>query len=233
MTSAVHALVQVAMLEEAQPFFDRADQMSEPHEAAGIRTVDLMVGDTRIALAISGIGLVNAAQSATALLTRYPAGIPLISAGTAGGVGVNTAVGDVIISADVINLEADARAFGYQLGQVPGMPAHYQGSAALAEAALTGEHAYPVRVAGMGSGDKFVTAEHAHRIRADFGQIETVDMETVAIAQVAYRFGAPFVSIRAVSDLCAPDGSEFLTHLDGAAERSAVVVLAAIAALPR
>jgi adenosylhomocysteine nucleosidase len=34
-----------------------------------------------------------------------------------------------------------------------------------------------------------------------------------------------------VSDLCAPDGTEFLTHVDDAALRSARVVIAAIGSL--
>lgn len=226
--AGVDAIVQVAMLEEAQPFIDRADTASPPTNIAGAQTHTLSFGELRISLVISGIGLVNAAHAATAALLSHEPTTPIISAGSAGGVGPTTSVGDVIVSTLLINLEADARAFGYALGQVPGMPAHYEADAALADAAMKSGHTQPVRRGGIGSGEKFVTSEHAHRIREDFPQIEAVDMESAAIAQVAHRLGHPFVSIRAVSDLCAPDGTEFLTHLDGAAERSTAVTLAAL-----
>lgn len=226
--AGVDAIVQVAMLEEAQPFIDRADTVSAPTEIAGTRTHTLTYGELRISLVVSGIGLVNAAHAATAALLNHEPTTPIMSAGSAGGVGPTTSVGDVIVSTLLINLEADARAFGYALGQVPGMPPHYEADAALAEAAINSDHAQPVTRGGIGSGEKFVTAEHAHRIREDFPQVEAVDMESAAIAQVAHRIGHPFVSIRAVSDLCAPDGTEFLTHLDGAAERSTDVTLAAL-----
>jgi len=51
------------------------------------------------------------------------------------------------------------------------------------------------------------------------------------MAQFAHTHGQAFLSVRAISDLCAPDGSEFLTHIDGAADRSAAVVAALLAAL--
>lgn len=233
MTQPVQAIVQVAMLEEAQPFLDRAVTVSEPRIVAGVRIFTADFGTYRITLAVSGIGLVNAAQAATTLLAEHPYGVPLISAGTAGGVASHTSVGDVIVGVDIFNLEADAQAFGYQLGQVPGMPTHYESTEALVDAIRDVAHAHPVRFAGIGSGDKFVTSDNAHRIRAQFDGIDAVDMESVAIAQVAYRHGSQFVTVRAVSDLCAPDGTEFLTHLDGAAERSADVVLGALAQLQR
>ncbi len=231
MTNAVRAIVQVAMLEEAQPFLDRAVTVSDEEIVAGVRMYSVDFEDFRITLAVSGIGLVNAAQAATTLLAAHPHGVPLISAGTAGGVAARAAVGDVIVGTHLFNLEADAQAFGYELGQVPGMPTHYESAEALVSTVRGLENVHPVRFAGIGSGDKFVTSEHAHRIRSQFDGIDAVDMESVAIAQVAYRHGSPFVSVRTVSDLCAPDGTEFLTHLDGAAERSADVVLATIAQL--
>jgi adenosylhomocysteine nucleosidase len=53
-------------------------------------------------------------------------------------------------------------------------------------------------------------------------------METAAIAQAAFNHGVRFAACRAISDLCAPDSDEFDAHLDGAAERSAAVVLDAL-----
>src|SRR5690606_15487187 len=97
-------------------------------------------------------------------------------------------VGDVVVGTDIVNVEADARAFGYVLGQVPGMPASYQADALLAST-FTGER---VTHAAMASGEKFVTAEIAHVLRENFPGSWSVDMETAAIAQTAYNHGVRF-----------------------------------------
>ncbi len=220
----VDLVVQVAMDEEAQPFRDLADSASNSVLVGGNTHQELVFGGQTIALIVSGIGFVNAAHAATLAIARYGAEVPLISAGTAGGLSAETRVGDVIISTDLINLEADARAFGYALGQVPGMPALYRGDEALAAKLLAGDHGQPARLGGIGSGEKFVTADLAAELRVNFPTLDAVDMESVAIAQVAHKYGTRFVSVRAISDLCAPDGDEFLTHLDGAAQNVAKLI---------
>ena len=53
----------------------------------------------------------------------------LVSAGSAGGLGVGVRVGDVVVGSSYVLADADARAFGYVLGQVPGMPASYPADA--------------------------------------------------------------------------------------------------------
>jgi adenosylhomocysteine nucleosidase len=88
-----------------------------------------------------------------------------------------------------------------------------------------------LREGSIGSGEKFATADLALRLRADFPDMLAIDMESAALAQLCHNFGTGFVSVRAISDLCAPDGTEFLTHVDDAALRSAQVVAAAIGLL--
>ncbi|MEY4313360.1 MAG: 5-methylthioadenosine/S-adenosylhomocysteine nucleosidase [Actinomycetota bacterium] len=219
-------VVQVAMVEEAQPFLDRANSVGAETVVGGVSMRELSLGDRSLALVIGGIGLVNSAHAATAAISRYGTSAPLISAGSAGGVSADSRVGDVVIATDIINLEADAQAFGYALGQTPGMPAIYSADTALADALVAGDHGQTVPRGAIGSGEKFITADLAHAIRRDFPYVVAVDMESVAIAQVAHRYGVRFAAVRAISDLCAPDGEEFLTHIDDAVARSAAVVVA-------
>src|SRR5690606_17164349 len=114
----------------------------------------------------------------------------------------------------------------------PGMPAAYAADADLRDAlAAVRCEGVPVRAGAMGAGDKFATTDIARALRAQFPALVTIDMETTAVAQVAHNHGAAFAAARAVSDLCAPDGTEFDTHIDDAAERSARVVVRALAAL--
>ncbi|HJB63110.1 MAG TPA: 5'-methylthioadenosine/S-adenosylhomocysteine nucleosidase [Candidatus Microbacterium pullistercoris] len=223
-------VIQVAMDEEAQPFLDAAREVSEPIPVGRAVHRGIVLGGATVVLVVSGIGMVNAADAAVGALHRYgPEGVILVSAGSAGGLAADARVGDVVVGGSVVNLDADARAFGYALGQVPGMPASYAADPALV-AALAGG-AGPVREAAMGSGEKFVTTELAHVLRQDFPAVRTVDMETAAIAQIAHNHGVRFAACRAISDLCAPDSGEFATHIDDAAARSARVVIDALTRL--
>ena len=62
-------------------------------------------------------------------------------------------------------------------------------------------------------------------MRADFPDALSNDMESTAVAQTAAAFGAPFVSVRGISDLCGPV-TGYAEHVDDAADRSASVVVA-------
>ena len=230
-TATPTAIVIVAMDDEAAPFLDMADSVTEIVAGAAFTARSLLFGQRSIALIVAGIGMVNGAHAATQAIVRWGAGVPVISAGSAGGLGADIRVGEVILSSTLVNLDADVRAFGYALGQVPGMPAEYEASSELRGAALADSSTFVVRSGVIGSGDRFVTTDVAHQIRQDFPAISAVDMESAAIAQIAFRHDVPFVSVRAISDLCAPDGDEFLTHIDDAARNSAAVVVAALARL--
>ena len=70
----------------------------------------------------SGIGKVKAAVGTAILLERHQPDA-IINTGSAGGFATDLAIGDVIISDEVRHHDVDAVVFGYELGQVPGMPA--------------------------------------------------------------------------------------------------------------
>jgi len=227
MTDAPASVITVAMEEEAAPFLERADRVAGVPTGAHAVRRDLGFGGETHVLLCSGIGFANAVAAAAYAFYTLGAEVPLISAGTAGGL-AGVEVGHVVAGARVINAGADATAFGYALGQVPGMPVDYAGDAALLERALGvgGE----VQAGVIGSSEAFVTAARARRLREEFPDVVAVDMESAALAQFAHTHGQRFLSVRAISDLCAPDGTEFLTHVDDAAARAAEVVLALLGA---
>ena len=235
----VDAIVIAAMEDETAPFLARATEVGEPVTLG--RSVQRMItlAGRRVMLVHSGIGLANAAGAATSAILSARAADPdaapvLISAGTAGGVASSVLVGDVVVGAEYLTLDADARAFGYQLGQVPGMPPRYSAEPdilALVDRGVLGEST--VHDGLMGSSDAFVSADRALSIREQFDGVLSTDMETTAIAQTAHVWGVPFVSVRGISDLCGPAAEDdHLTHVDDAAERSAVVVLSLLSRLP-
>ncbi|GAB2517666.1 5'-methylthioadenosine/adenosylhomocysteine nucleosidase [Microbacterium petrolearium] len=221
-------VIQVAMDEEAAPFLEAAAEASEPIRIGRAVHRGIVLGGRTVVLVVSGIGMVNAADAAAGAIHRYGPDVALIGAGTAGGLASAVAVGDVIVATEAVNVDADARAFGYVLGQTPGMPARYPADPVLLDALGGGDG---VRIGAMGAGEKFVTVELAHALRRDFPELLSVDMETAAVAQVAHNHGARFAVARGVSDLCAPTAEQFETHVDDAAERSARVVIAALGRL--
>ena len=190
------------------------------HDAHRFLTVD---GAT-IAVLRSGIGFTNATAAVAHAFHDFGPGVPVISVGTAGGLMHGIAIGDVVVGDRYVNLNADATAFGYALGQVPGMPTGYEPDPRLVALALESGAGYPLRAATIGSSEVFVTEGRARTFRAAFPSVAAVDMESAAIAQFAHVHDMPFVSVRCISDLCAPDGDEFREHLDGAAARAAQVV---------
>lgn len=237
----VAAVVVVAMDEEAEPFVARAQHAGEPVHEGGATRRGLTIAGRRVVLVRSGIGLVNAAAAAAVALATHRPRV-LVSAGSAGGLGVGVRVGDVVVGTDYVYSGADARAFGYALGQVPGMPATYaadEGLAAAAVAAASGlapRELAPTTVRVLSgpviSGDVFVDADRVAAVRASFPGALATDMESTALAQAAHLHGVPFVSVRGISDLCSPvEAGEFATHVDDAADRSAAVVEALLATL--
>ncbi|MDM4763962.1 5'-methylthioadenosine/S-adenosylhomocysteine nucleosidase [Galbitalea sp. SE-J8] len=220
-------VVLVAMPEEAAPFLARASAASEPRTVGMSEQTVLEIDGLDVLLVRTGIGLVNAAGAATAAILRAGRPLAVLSAGSAGGMAGRVRVGDVVLGGDSVNLDADARAFGYALGQVPGMPRRYRADPAL----LASAHAAPVEDFAVHEGltassYSFMTDARAGRVRTDFPEVAAVDMESVAIAQTCFAHGVPFLSIRGISDLA--DGEapgSFDENLPLAAERSAIVTL--------
>ncbi|MCL2089716.1 MAG: 5'-methylthioadenosine/S-adenosylhomocysteine nucleosidase [Micrococcales bacterium] len=217
------------MAEEAEPFLAQA----EATDAAELKRADAnlaVIAGRVVMLVRSGIGLVNAATATSYVLTTLLDDIPvgmIVSAGTAGGLGTDVRVGDVVVSSETLYSSADATGFGYALGQVPGMPERYTCDRRLvAAAAAAGTPDIPTRTGLVVSSDSFVTAQNVDEVRNQFPEALSTDMESAALSQVAHLFGVPFVSVRGVSDLCGPAASDdHATHVDDASERSAHIVV--------
>jgi adenosylhomocysteine nucleosidase len=221
------AIVVVAMDTEAESFRARADSVGRPVHIGHTERIPLTFGGVSVLLLCTGIGQVRAATG-TAVALSEVGSVPVVSAGSAGGLGLDVRVGDVVVGDRYLFAGADATAFGYALGQIPGMPPAYSGSDAMIAAATSGAgDDVTVRVGIMLSGDAFVDARTVDGVRDAFPGALSIDMETTALAQTAYLADAPFLAVRGISDLCGPvAGGDFLTHVDDAADRSADRVVA-------
>lgn len=228
-------LVLAAMSEEAAPLVDRLTAITEvPVPFVGAQRAwrgDLAGAD--VVVMTTGIGIAAASAAATWAITALAPRL-VISAGSAGGLASDVEVGTLILGAEYSYSLADATAFGYAPGQVPGGPVRFSTDPALlarAEAAAEASGAtHGWRSGLMISGDAFVTAPLAEPMRERFPGALSADMETTAIAQTAAALDAPFVALRAVSDLCGPAADQqFHLELDLVAEISARAVTELVA----
>lgn len=184
----------------------------------------------RIALRQTGIGKVNAALGASALL-REEAPDCILSTGCAGSISPLVGVGGTVAGAETAYHDVwcgppNAR------GQVAGMPARFAADPRLLAAAS----AVPgVRAGLIATGDCFVeTPEKRADILAILPDAIAVDMESAAIAQVCHGSGTPFLSLRVASDAPGADPTEMQYHSfwAGLADRSFRATRTFLEALP-
>lgn len=181
-----------------------------------------------IILTQSGIGKVNVAISTTLLINQFEPDL-IINTGSAGALDKSLNVGDVVVSDMVAYHDADARAFGYQLGQIPQMPAQFVADKALINKAIEAieQQQINAKTGLIVSGDSFIgTSEQRMAIKTNFPQAMAAEMEATAIAQTCYQFNMPFIITRAISDLADGDaGITFEAFLEKAAISSSEIVV--------
>ena len=180
-----------------------------------------------VVLKQSGIGKVNAAISTSLLIQTFKPDY-ILNTGSAGALSEDLNVGDVVVSTEVRHHDVDATAFGYVLGQVPGMPDAYVANERLQRIAteiieaesMTGKMGLVV------SGDSFIgRTEQKQQITTHFNTALAVEMEAAAIAQTAYQFDVPFIILRAISDLANGEADvSFEAFLEKAAVSSSAIV---------
>lgn len=185
--------------------------------------------DTEIILLKSGIGKVNAAMSTAILLERYAPDV-VINTGSAGGYNPQLRVGDLVISNEVVHHDVDVTIFGYEYGQVPQLPGTFKAD----ERLITIATRVATKIEGIqavqgliATGDSFMSdPERVEFVREKFPDLQAVEMEGAAIAQVAYQFAKPFVIIRSLSDIAGQESHlSFNQFLEKAAVHSAQLVL--------
>ena len=188
-----------------------------------------------VVLVQSGIGKVNAAAACAVLIEKF-APEAVVNTGSAGGLSSGLTFGDLVVAQALVHHDVDVTAFGYELGQVPGLPASFQTDARWknfaerAFEALKKEKLLPEEqscVTGLiGSGDVFVhEPEKIASLRARFPKVCAVEMEGAAIAQICYLFKVPFLAIRSISDVAGKESPmKFEEFLPLASRHSAILV---------
>ena len=182
-----------------------------------------------------GIGKVAASVATTIMIDRFAPDY-VVNTGSAGGFDTDLSIGDLVIGTGVQHHDVDLTHFGYELGQVYGLPAIFPCNQKLIEAA---EHAAKdvVHVKSkrglICTGDSFIGCDDAAaKLRDLVPDMRAVEMEGAAIGQTCYMLDTPFLVIRSLSDIAGKTSSvSFKEYIDEAAKNSAELVMAMIAEL--
>lgn len=202
---------------------------------AGCEFTSGKMNGVSVILLRSGIGKVNAAMSTSILLERFkPRAV--INTGSAGGYDPKLNVGDIVISSEVRHHDVDVTAFGYEYGQVPQLPPAFIADKELvtvAEEAAKEIEGIQIVKGLIATGDSFMDdPKRVAYIQDKFTNLQAVEMEAAAVAQVSHQFEVPFVVIRALSDIAGKQSDvSFEQFLEKAALHSSTLVMKIVAAL--
>jgi len=179
-----------------------------------------------VVLLESGIGKVNVAIATTLLLERFDVQC-VINTGSAGGIKADAEVGDVVISTTVSYHDVDVTGFGYDWGQVPGLPADFVADAGLVAKVASVLDDIPHFKGQIVTGDVFVNRpEQMALIKGNFPDAVALEMEAAAVAQVCHIAEVPFVVVRALSDIAGKESHvSFEEFLPRAAAASSEMVV--------
>lgn len=152
----------------------------------------------------SGIGKVNAGICAQILVDLFEADA-IINTGIAGSLKTEINIGDIVLSADTVQHDMDAVAFGYPVGQIPRMdtlafPADEKLIALAKECCERVNPEIDVFVGRVVSGDQFIADKKVKERLIENFEGYCTEMEGAAIGQAAYLNNVPYVVIRAISD---------------------------------
>lgn len=216
-----------AMEEEVTILRDKIENM-EQTTIAGCEFYSGALNGVQVTLLKSGIGKVNAALSTTILLNNFKPDV-VINTGSAGGFLSSLNVGDVVISTEVRHHDVDVTVFGYEYGQVPGLPAAFVADEKLmAVAKKAAEHVSGMQVVEglIATGDSFMNDPvRVEAVREKMPNLYAAEMEAAAIAQVCHAFQIPFVVIRALSDIAGKESNvSFEQFLSKAALHSSQLI---------
>ena len=229
-----------ALAEEQQGLIEHLHQPRRVERAGRIFWLGEL-HDQSVVLALSRIGKVAAATTATTLIEAFGAQ-RLVFTGVAGGIGPGVQVGDVVVAEEFVQHEMDASPL-FPRYQIPLYGRERFAcdpvlSHALLVATRAGLQQLGIRASVhhglIASGDRFVSAAdearvlHAALSAAGHAPL-AVEMEGAAVAQVCHDYGIPFAAVRTISDRADDTAHvDFPKFVNEVASRYALAILDAL-----
>ncbi len=200
-----------------------------------------------VVLALSHIGKVAAATTATALIERFDV-TALVFTGVAGGLGEGVNVGDMVVATEFLQHDMDASPL-FPAYEVPMYGrAHFPTDLHLTQSLKSAAqdilknpaqwidmevmrelhvHAPKVHAGLVVSGDRFVsTTSECKDLQQRQPKALAVEMEGAAVAQVCLDYGVPFAAVRTISDRADDSATvDFSRFIHEVASRYALALL--------
>lgn len=152
-----------------------------------------------------GMGKVNAAAGATEMIRTFRPDY-LISTGVAGGIDSCLRIMDVVVSRQLVHHDMWCGP-GTERGEVQGVAKIFEGDRDMVRVAMGLPCETRIHGGLICTGDQFISdRKQLDEIKGAFPEGLAVDMESAAIAQVAYLYKVPFVSFRIISDTPGAEG---------------------------
>lgn len=176
-----------------------------------------------VLLALTGIGKVSTAMTLTSILEHFNIE-EIINVGSAGGLGENQRIGDVVI--------ADRGSFHDRyFSATPDLSEHnvFHCGSHMVDHLSKQLDAHGIRytVGQMISGDQFLSQQtpHYQDVLKYFPNAISVDMESTTVMQVAQYYDVPVCIIRSLSDVpkASDHEGQFTNYLEFAADQSAKI----------
>lgn len=210
----------VAMEKELKQFLSILDEKKEVVVRGKSFHVGKM-GDKDIVLQQCGIGKVNSAIGAVAMIESFAPDC-VVSSGVAGGATVSVPRLEVVASTETVYHDVYCGS-ECAAGQVLGMPARFKADERLVGVASSIKGVHTGLIV---SGDWFVDTKGKMGAILDvFPDAKAVDMESCSIAQTCHVYGVPFISFRVISDIPLDDtkGNQYFDFWDKVAAESFTV----------
>ena len=187
----------VAMDKELQLLLPLMGEMNE-QTIHGFRFYTGSIGQASIVAMKCGIGKVNAALGTATMIDSFSPDL-IINTGVAGGTGGTAGILDVVVGTRIAYHDVWCGP-GTEWGDAAGCPRFFHTADTVNSLPCLHE-GDTVKHGLICSGDIFVAdpAVVAH-IRDLYPEVDAVDMESAAIAQVCYLRDVPFACIRVISD---------------------------------
>ncbi|WP_418906477.1 5'-methylthioadenosine/adenosylhomocysteine nucleosidase (plasmid) [Borreliella turdi] len=178
----------------------------------------------------TGVGKINTALWTSYIISKYKIS-HIINAGVVSGIYSNKnkfiKIGDVVISTEAISYDFNLHRFGYEIGHVPEHPKKFKANTTLIQKASKIKISNVVSYLGLIiTGDQFIDHQNFQEIPEEFESAIAIDMESAAMAQVAYNFKIPFIIIRGISDIVNNENNydDYKKFLKKASSNSAKIV---------
>lgn len=214
--------IEVAHLKEAM-------QAPQIDVVSGITFYRGRLAGQDVVLAKSGVGKVFAALCAQTMVLNYGVTRFAVS-GVAGSLSKDLHIGDVVIATTCVQHDMDTSAVGDAIGMVSGINRiRFEADAATVRSleSVCRERHVPYTLGIVATGDQFVASAAKERWIADtFGAVAS-EMESCAVAQVAFVNRVPYAAIRVISDEA--DGKtpeDYPTFVAHSAQRSSEILIA-------